>query len=78
MKLNKAQRQILIWLVGLLGISFLMHYFGTFMIWGLALVFAYSVIDFRFANKLQDGVEKVKEVKREGKDFLDKVDNLID
>ena len=77
MQLNTAQRQILIWLVSLVTVSILMHYFGSLMMWLLGLTLAWSLLDLRFANRLQTGVDKAKKLTDKVEKAADKVEDLI-
>tara|TARA_B100001094_G_scaffold146510_1_gene141871 strand:+ start:164 stop:373 length:210 start_codon:yes stop_codon:yes gene_type:complete len=68
--MTKLQRQMLIWILGLLALSFCMKHFGAIAIWGLSILFILSLVDAKFASKLENKYEKVK-------DELDKFeDNL--
>ena len=68
--MSKLQRQMLIWILGLLVLSFCMKYFGQIAIWGLSILLVLSLLDAKFASKLENKYEKVK-------DELDKFeDNL--
>ena len=69
-KMSKLQRQMLIWIIGLFLLSVAVKYFGQIAMWGLSILFVWSLLDAKFAAKLEDKYEKVK-------DELDKIeDNL--
>jgi len=69
-KMSKLQRQMLIWIIGLFLLSVAVKYFGQIAMWGLSILFVWSMLDAKFAAKLEDKYEKVK-------DELDKIeDNL--
>ena len=69
-KMSKLQRQMLIWIIGLFLLSVAVKYFGQIAMWGLSILFVWSMLDAKFAAKLEDRYEKVK-------DELDKIeDNL--
>ena len=69
-KMSKLQRQMLIWIIGLFLLSIAVKYFGQIAMWGLSILFVWSMLDAKFAAKLEDKYEKVK-------DELDKIeDNL--
>lgn len=68
--MSKLQRQMLIWIIGLFLLSIAVKYFGQIAMWGLSILFVWSMLDAKFAAKLEDKYEKVK-------DELDKIeDNL--
>lgn len=68
--MSKLQRQMLIWIIGLFLLSVAVKYFGQIAMWGLSILFVWSMLDAKFAAKLEDKYEKVK-------DELDKIeDNL--
>lgn len=68
--MSKLQRQMLIWIIGLFLLSVAVKYFGQIAMWGLSILFVWSLLDAKFAAKLEDKYEKVK-------DELDKIeDNL--
>ena len=69
-KMSKLQRQMLIWIIGLFLLSVAVKYFGQIAMWGLSILFVWSLLDAKFAAKLENKYEKVK-------DELDKIeDNL--
>ena len=69
-KMSKLQRQMLIWIIGLFLLSVAVKYFGQIAMWGLSILFVWSLLDAKFAAKLENKYEKVK-------DELDKFeDNL--
>ena len=68
--MSKLQRQLLIWILGLLALSFCMKHFGEIAIWGLSILFVLSLIDAKFASKLENKYEKVK-------DELDKIEDEL-
>ena len=68
--MSKLQRQMAIWIVGIFLLSLAVKYFGYIAMWGLTILLVWSLIDAKFAAKLEDKYEKVK-------DELDKFeDNL--
>lgn len=68
--MNKLQRQMIIWIIGLFLLSIAVKYFGYIAMWGLTILLVWSLLDAKFAAKLEDKYEKVK-------DELDKFeDNL--
>jgi len=68
--MNKLQRQMIIWIIGLFLLSIAVKYFGYIAMWGLTILLVWSLMDAKFAAKLEDKYEKVK-------DELDKFeDNL--
>tara|TARA_B100000073_G_scaffold96743_1_gene76845 strand:+ start:262 stop:450 length:189 start_codon:yes stop_codon:yes gene_type:complete len=59
-----------IWIVGIFLLSLAVKYFGYIAMWGLTILLVWSLLDVKFAAKLEDKYEKVK-------DELDKFeDNL--
>ena len=69
-KMSKLQRQMLIWIIGLLLLSIAVKYFGQIAIWGLSILFVWSLLDAKFAAKLENKYEKVK-------DELDKFEDTL-
>lgn len=68
--MSKLQRQMIIWIIGLFLLSMAVKYFGYIAMWGLTILLVWSLLDVKFAAKLEDKYEKVK-------DELDKFeDNL--
>lgn len=68
--MSKLQRQMAIWIVGIFLLSLAVKYFGYIAMWGLTILLVWSLLDAKFAEKLEDKYEKVK-------DELDKFeDNL--
>lgn len=68
--MSKLQRQMIIWIIGLFLLSIAVKYFGYIAMWGLTILLVWSLLDVKFAAKLEDKYEKVK-------DELDKFeDNL--
>lgn len=69
-KMSKLQRQMLIWIIGLFLLSVAVKYFGQIAMWGLSILFVWSMLDAKFAAKLEDKYEKVK-------DELDKIEDTL-
>ena len=69
-KMSKLQRQMLIWIIGLFLLSIAVKYFGQIAIWGLSILFVWSLLDAKFAAKLENKYEKVK-------DELDKFEDTL-
>jgi len=68
--MSRLQRQMAIWIVGIFLLSLAVKYFGYIAMWGLTILLVWSLLDVKFAAKLEDKYEKVK-------DELDKFeDNL--
>ena len=68
--MSKLQRQMAIWIVGIFLLSMAVKYFGYIAMWGLSILLVWSLLDAKFASKLETKYEKVK-------DELDKIeDNL--
>jgi len=68
--MSKLQRQMLIWIIGLFLLSIAVKYFGQIAIWGLSILFVWSLLDAKFAAKLENKYEKVK-------DELDKFEDTL-
>lgn len=68
--MSKLQRQMLIWIIGLFLLSVAVKYFGQIAMWGLSILFVWSMLDAKFAAKLEDKYEKVK-------DELDKIEDTL-
>ena len=69
-KMSKLQRQMLIWIIGLFLLSVAVKYFGQIAMWGLSILFVWSLLDAKFAAKLENKYEKVK-------DELDKFEDTL-
>lgn len=69
-KMSKLQRQMLIWIIGLFLLSVAVKYFGQIAMWGLSILFVWSMLDAKFAAKLENKYEKVK-------DELDKFEDTL-
>ena len=69
-KMSKLQRQMLIWIIGLFLLSIAVKYFGQIAMWGLSILFVWSLLDAKFAAKLENKYEKVK-------DELDKFEDTL-
>jgi len=59
--MNKLQRQMIIWIIGLFLLSIAVKYFGYIAMWGLTILLVWSLLDAKFAAKLEDKYEKVKD-----------------
>tara|TARA_Y100000589_G_scaffold332337_1_gene391939 strand:- start:5234 stop:5443 length:210 start_codon:yes stop_codon:yes gene_type:complete len=68
--MSKLQRQMLIWIIGLFLLSVAVKYFGQIAMWGLSILFVWSLLDAKFAKKLESKYEKVK-------DELDKFEDTL-
>ena len=68
--MSKLQRQMIIWIIGLFLLSMAVKYFGYIAMWGLTILLVWSLLDAKFAGKLEDKYEKVK-------DELDKFDDNL-
>ena len=69
-KMSKLQRQMRIWIIGLFLLSVAVKYFGQIAMWGLSILFVWSLLDAKFAKKLENKYEKVK-------DELDKFEDTL-
>ena len=65
--MSKLQRQMAIWIVGIFLLSIAVKYFGYIAMWGLSILLVWSLLDAKFALKLED---KYKEGKNDVKPFL--------
>lgn len=68
--MNKLQRQMIIWIIGLFLLSMAVKYFGYIAMWGLSILLVWSLLDAKFAAKLENKYEKVK-------DELDKFEDKL-
>lgn len=68
--MNKLQRQMIIWIIGLFLLSMAVRYFGYIAMWGLTILLIWSLLDAKFAAKLENKYEKVK-------DELDKFEDKL-
>ena len=55
--MSKLQRQMTIWIIGIFLLSLAVKYFGYIAMWGLTILLVWSLIDAKFAAKLEDKYE---------------------